>query len=218
MKMTCISSISKKSDAASALAGSAVRATLTAALLATIAWPVIAADETSPEDMIRNTAGEVIDVLRDESLSFEQKATRLETFLDDCCDFAATSKLVLAQNWRKLTADQHTEFTALFKRYLIVTYRDNLNSYGGQTVEIFNGREEKYGDYTVLTKIRGGDVDSVAVNYRLRKGADGKWRIIDVVAEGISLVSNLRSQFREVVSAKGTDGLFEALREKIDEG
>jgi len=175
------------------------------------------AGATKPEDMIQTTAARVLEVLRNDALSTDEKASELETFLDNCCDFPTTSKLVLAQNWKRLSSDEQNEFTRLFKQYLIVTYRDNINSYGGESVEVTGGREEKFGDYTVFTRITGGNVESVIVNYRLRQGDGDEWLIIDVIAEGISLISNLRSQFKEVISARGTAGLMDSMRKKVED-
>ena len=43
---------------------------------------------------------------------------------------------------------------------------------------------------------------------------DGQWFVIDVIIEGISMVSNFRDQFREVLSRGGPEHLIEKLREK----
>jgi len=173
------------------------------------------AGPATPEDMIRSTSVKVIEVLADKGKTTEQKKTILDGYLDTCCDFVTISKLVMAKNWRSLEADQQGEFTSLFRKYLVATYGDAIENYSGETVEVLSGRKEIRDDYTVMTKIaRGGGQADLLVDYRLRKGADGEWRIIDVIAEGISMVSNLRSQFQEVISREGTDGLLAQLREK----
>ncbi|MFQ5479309.1 MAG: phospholipid-binding protein MlaC [Candidatus Binatia bacterium] len=192
-----------------------------------LAFPLLAAgsaeaasgEGVSPEQMVRRTSEQVISVLGDQSLSSEQKRQRLQEQLDSCADFLVTSKLVLARNWRSLTDEQKSEFTELFRTYLIVTYRRNLDIYSGETVEIVGSREEARGDYTVQTRInRGGGEKDILVDYRLRESEQGEWRIIDVIVEGISLVSNMRSQFQEVISRGGPEKLLQALREKKTEG
>jgi phospholipid transport system substrate-binding protein len=186
-----------------------------AALLSLVGGPGIAG--ATPEELIGETATEVLVILRDDAMSFDQKSQKLETYLDARCDLATTAKLAMGRNWKVLSAPQQTEYTELFKQYLIYTYRDNINSYGGQTVDVTGGRPEERGDYTVHTLIKGGDTKQpIVVDYRLRKVASGDWRIIDVIAEGISLISNLRSQFQEIISTRGADGLLRTLREKIE--
>ena len=51
------------------------------------------------------------------------------------------------------------------------------------------------------------------VAYRMRNN-DGKWRAIDVIVEGVSMIANFRSQIQEIVSSKGADQLIVTLREK----
>ena len=55
------------------------------------------------------------------------------------------------------------------------------------------------------------------VDYRLR-AVEGGWRLIDVIGEGISLVSNLRSQFGEILTQGGPEKLLKTLREKNAKG
>ncbi|RPI71593.1 MAG: ABC transporter substrate-binding protein, partial [Geobacteraceae bacterium] len=40
------------------------------------------------------------------------------------------------------------------------------------------------------------------------------WRVYDVVIEGISLINNYRSQFREILVNKPPESLLETLRKK----
>jgi phospholipid transport system substrate-binding protein len=143
------------------------------------------------------------------------KAERLDIELGYCCDFATTAKLVLARNWKHFSPDQQQEFIGMFRHYLVATYRRNIDDYAGETVEIVGGREETRGDYTVKTRILRSGQNEVQVDYRLRKGATSQWLIIDIIAEKISLMSNLRSQFQEVYSRGGVNGVLDAVREKI---
>ena len=95
-----------------------------------------------------------------------------------------------------------------------MTYGRNVDNYKNEKVAILGERPEARDDVTVQTKIlRGGGSDDVLVDYRLRQ-ADGQWKIIDVIIEGVSLVSNFRSQFQDIVANGGPDRLLELLREK----
>ncbi len=44
---------------------------------------------------------------------------------------------------------------------------------------------------------------------------DGVWKIYDVVIEGVSLINNYRSQFREILADKTPESLLETLRKKV---
>jgi len=188
---------------------------LACTVLSALALALADAGQGTPEEVIRTTAAKVIEVLADKGRTTEQKKATLDGYLDTCCDFETISKLVMAKNWRSLSSDQQKEFVTLFRQYLVATYGDNIENYKGETVNVLSGRKEARDDYTVMTKIERGSADAdLLVDYRLRLAPDGEWKIIDVIAEGISMVSNLRSQFQEVISSSNTDELMKRLRDK----
>ena len=47
---------------------------------------------------------------------------------------------------------------------------------------------------------------------------NGEWRVYDVVIEGVSLISNYRTQFKDILSNKPPESLLETLREKVGKG
>jgi phospholipid transport system substrate-binding protein len=176
-----------------------------------VSWPVAAAD--TPQAVVDQTAQQVIRILADKGLSSQQKRQQIEDVVYVRVDFVTLSKLVLARNWTRLSAAQQEEFLKEFRKHLSITYGRNVDNYKNESVEIVGGREEARGDYTVLTKIRRGGADDIIVDYRLRT-RDGQWMIIDIIVEGVSLVSNFRSQFQEVLASGGPEKLLELLREK----
>lgn len=175
------------------------------------------ASAETPEQFVERTSQEVLSILRDQTLDRDAKISRLEAMLDKRSDFQTISKLVLAVHYRKFSEAQKKEFVALLHRYLTTTYGHQIDNYANETVDIAGGRPEAHGDYTVQTKIRRTTGADLSVEYRLRKVGDD-WRLIDVIGEGISLVSNLRAQFGEIVSDGGPEKLLKVLREKNASG
>src|SRR4029450_13874135 len=105
-----------------------------------------------------------------------------------------------------------------FKRHLSVTYGRNVDNYNNEKVRIMSERQASQGDVVLPPKIlRGGHSAGVLVDYRLRQ-PDGQWKIIDVVVEGVSLVSNFRSQFQDIVSSGGPERLVALLRREHTTG
>ncbi len=80
-------------------------------------------------------------------------------------------------------------------------------------MDVVGARVEKRGDVTVLSKVVGSDYDGVEMNYRLRFRS-GKWKMIDIIVEGVSLLANFRSQFGEIVNRHGPEGLLERMQQK----
>ena len=188
-------------------------------LLATlVASPVIsvrsaiAAD--SPPEVVRKLTDAVIAVLRQKDLPADERLKTIRDIVYDYADFVTISRLVLARNWSGLDTIQKELFVEEFKKYLSISYGKNVESYSNEKVQIVGDRDEGRGDWTVQTRnLRpqaGGDV---LVEYRLRQ-KDGEWKLIDVLVERVSLVSNYRSQFQVIMANGGIDHLLEILREK----
>ena len=172
---------------------------------------------TAPADVVSALADDVIVVLKEDGLSDDEKRVRLETIVLEVVDFETLSRLVLARNWRRFSAEQQQEFLGEFKQHLAATYGRRIDNYQNETVEILGTREEARGDRTVRSKInRGGGIEDVLVDYRLRE-SDGQWKIIDFIIEGVSLVANFRSQFQSLMSQGGPEHLLSALRKKTSE-
>ncbi len=188
-----------------------------AALLGLLLGSAALAQQT-PSQVVDGLASQVIPILQDKSLSSDQKRERIEQIAYVAMDFDTLSKLVLARNWSKFSPEQRTAFTNEFKRHLSVTYGRNVDNYKNEKVTILGERPEARGDMTVHTKIlRGGGIEDILVDYRLRQ-TNGQWKIIDVIVEGVSLVSNFRSQFQDIVANGGPDRLLTLLKEKNAKG
>ena len=193
-----------------------VAALVLGAALALAPANVAPAAASKPEDdarsFVQQTVDTVLTILRDKAIPLEEKKTRVEQIAYQRFDFELMSRLVLARNWDKFSAQQKVDFVDAFKKHLSATYRDTLNTFRDETITIGASRIEKNEDVTVMTVVNGS-ADTTKVDYRMRSG-EGGWRGIDVIIEGVSLVQNFRAQAQEIVSAEGPDGLIKKLRAK----
>ena len=192
-----------------------------AALTAIAAWlgaaAISAATATTPptaKALIEQTVAQVLGVLRDESRTAAQRRLELEKIAHSRFDFRTMARLVLARNWKKLDSAKRDEFVDQFTTYLSNDYGSRIDRYQQEEVKVMGEQPKPRGDVEVRTKIIGGESNGALVDYRMRKGKDGSWRIIDVVIEGISLVANFRDQFREVIARGGPEALLQKLKEK----
>ncbi len=182
------------------------------AFVALLVWaPPVAAEDA--RTVMKQSIDQVLAALREPGLSHEERLRRVEKVAEARFDFKRMSKLVLARNRKKLSAEQQDEFLVEFQKHLTMTYGRRLGEFSNETIEMGDARTESNGDVTVKTIVRGGAADGVLIDYRMR-ARDDSWYVIDVIIEGISLISNFRSQVQEIVSTKGADQLIDVLREK----
>jgi phospholipid transport system substrate-binding protein len=173
----------------------------------------VPAAAAGPRETMRETIDQVLVVLNDPSLDDAQRRASIEEIAYARFDMYTMSRLVLARAWKRFSTQQQEEYITEFKLYLANNYGGRINRYDQEEVEILGVREEPRGDVTVRTRIVGGEFENTLVDYRMRQ-KDGQWLVIDVIIEGISMVSNFRDQFKEVLSRGGPDHLVEKLREK----
>lgn len=174
----------------------------------------------APRALIAKTADQIIAVLAGEDTSSEERVSAIQAIAYEIFDFTTMSKLVLARNWRKMPKEQRIEFVREFKEHLSRTYGTRLDRFDQERIEVTGTQVEPRDDVTVITKVVGGQFDAAVISYRLRNRND-RWRIIDVVIEGVSLVSNFRSQFAEVLNRGSIEDLLAKLRDKnfkVDDG
>jgi len=181
-----------------------------------------AVDETAMT-LVKATSDEVLAAIKDnsEKIKADPKVVNalVEKIVLPHIDFQAMSKFVLAVNWRKATPAQQAGFTAEFRYLLVRTYSKSLGEYDGQKVTYFPMRPETDPkEALVRTEIQAKSGMPIPVAYRLRKNEQGTWKIIDVVIDEVSLVSNYRNTFAQDVQRLGIDGLIKQLRQSNAEG
>jgi len=170
-----------------------------------------------PTEAVKGNVDKVLDVLRDPSLKAESarkaKKDKIRDISEEMFDFIELSKRSLGLNWSKFNPDQQKEFVALYKSLLEDAYADKIILY--TDVEIVFTKEIPLSEKTVEVRStvlrKSGDIP---IYYKVIM-KDGVWKVYDVVIEGISLISNYRSQFREILVNKPPESLLETLRKKV---
>ncbi len=190
------------------------RKVLTLLLLAAIAPGLArAADPGAARATVAQTVDEVLAVLAQGKLDTDARIHKLEAIADQRFAWSTMAKLVLARNWSKLSEAQRVEFQTEFRRHLRLSYGKKIETYSGETIEVGEARAEANGDATVTTTVRGGRLEGTRIDYRMR-AQGSEWQVIDVIIEGVSLISNFRTQIQEIVSTRGVDQLIQELRAK----
>ncbi len=173
----------------------------------------------APDVLVKRTADDVLTIIKqdkDIQAGNQQKLFALaeEKILPNF-NFDTVSRLVLGKNWLRATPTQKTAFQAEFKSLLLRTYASALSKYKNQTIE-FKPLKMQPSDTVVTVKslVEQSGAQPIALDYSLEKQADGSWKVFDIVVEGVSLVTNYRSQFGEEIRQNGLDSLTKKLADK----
>lgn len=184
-------------------------------LVCAYTWVAACQPVESPTEVVRTTLNEVFRILDDPTLKKpDQLMPRrhlLERVIGERFDYAEMSKRALAANWTPLTNDQRAEFVDLFKAFLSDRYAGKIEGYAGERTEYLSERLE--GPYAeVRTRLVSAKTE-IPMDYRMIKKA-GRWYAYDIIADGVSLVKNYRSQFDKIIHADSYDELVTRLRNR----
>lgn len=157
----------------------------------------------------------VLEVLNAERLDRPARLERLTTLLDEATDLVLVARLVLGRYWRQASDVQRREYVALFRSLVLKTMADRLETYGGETYQIVGAQPVDDRDTIVSTRIgRPATGAKIAVDWRVRDEA-GRLLLIDIIAEGVSMVVTQRSEAAEIAGRAGIEGLLEEMRQRL---
>lgn len=199
--------------------------TLAGFCVSALAFGAVQPKSEIPTEVVRATLTEVFRILEDPTLKgsarVKERRHQLEAVIGSRFDYAEMSKRALGGQWGRLTPDQRKEFVDLFKGFLSDRYAGRIEDYSGEQVRYLNERLE--GQYAeVRTKLVSSKTE-IPMDYRLINKA-GKWYAYDIIADGVSLVKNYRSQFEKIIRSDSYEELVTRLRnrtvveEKQDKG
>jgi phospholipid transport system substrate-binding protein len=181
---------------------------LAAAVLSFVVVDNVRAGE--PTEQLRTQVEQVLKILQTKDKAAARGEIR--TVANKIFDFQETAKRSLGPHWQQRTPAEREEFTKLFTDLLEQTYVSKIEQYNGEKVA-YTG-DEIQGDHAVVhTKIVTAKGTEVPVDYRMLKENAG-WRVYDVAIEGVSLVSNYRSQFNKIIRTSSYGDLVAKMRAK----
>jgi phospholipid transport system substrate-binding protein len=143
----------------------------------------------------------------------DQQVSQLTEVIGTIFDFDELSKRTLGREWRKMNDAQQKEFVQLFQELLQGVYADRLLAYSDQKVIFDKENMLKKGMAEVQSYLQTSDGKKIPLFYRLTDKS-GSWKVYDVIIEGVSMVNNYRSQFREILAKESPEKLLQILRDK----
>ncbi|MEW8088020.1 MAG: ABC transporter substrate-binding protein [Candidatus Thiodiazotropha endolucinida] len=188
------------------------RLTTTLLLIILLIFSLSASANVTPSERIKETINQVLTVLKDQSLGRQDRRDQVKEIVRKRFDYESMSQVILAANWRKASKPQRDQFITLFRELLEQTYFSAIDSYSDQSVRM--GRERMKGKLANVQTFIVAANKELAVSYKMRFRNDD-WYAYDVAVDGVSLVSNYRTSFRNLVKSKGMEGLLAELAQKV---
>lgn len=171
----------------------------------------------APLDDVRKTVDEVVRIVADKEMKKNDQKRRqaLKKTISVIFDYNEMARRSLGKHWNARSVAEKKQFVDLFATLLENSYAGKIESYNNEKIvyikEILDGTHAE-----VKSKVVTAKRDEFTLDYRLIN-QNGTWMVYDVVIEGVSLVSNYRTQFNKIISSNGYAELVKKLQNKSDE-
>lgn len=173
-----------------------------------------ATTKDSASKFVSELSSQALKTLSTTGMPLNQKEKNVRALLSKNFDLNLIGRYVLGAAWRKATADQRSQYQALFKEFVLRTYSRRFGGYAGQAFTVTGAKPIGKKDILVSTKIARPSGPPILAGWRVRE-KNGSHKILDVVVAGVSMVVTQRSEFRAVVRRQGVGGLIETLRMQV---
>lgn len=180
---------------------------------------VSAAVAGQPTEIVKGVIEGVLDILKNPAYqgpAHKTERRRLaKQLVDRRFDYQEMARRSLGPTWRHLSQAQRDDFVDLFAELLEASYSDKIERYTAN-VRIDYVGEDVDGDYAEVRTMVVRPNDRIPLSYRLLNES-GDWKVYDVSIEGVSLLSNYRSQFSKIIHESSYLELVRRLRNKVNE-
>jgi phospholipid transport system substrate-binding protein len=167
-------------------------------------------------DLVKQTIDNGLRVLKDPTLAGKDKTPerrkRLWEEIGFIFNMEEMAKRALGRYWKERTPEERKEYVELFTVLIKNTYLEKTDTYSGEKVVFLRERQDE-GYYKVQTNFITRTRKEIAVDFSLTNN-NGKLQIYDIIIEGVSLVSNYRSQFNDFLLKSPFNTLVQNMREK----
>jgi phospholipid transport system substrate-binding protein len=195
----------------------AVLHTLMAGLLALCAAASSAAENTDAVATVDHLHAELLNIMQNaKSLGYAGRRDRITPIVEKSFDIAFITRFALGRYWADLSAEQRGIMVDAMRRLTIASYASRFDGYSGERFETVSNKPARKGRELVRTvlEVNNDIADNVSLDYLLQE-TEGSWRIVNVVANGVSDLSLKRADYAAVIKSQGLDSLIDRLNGQI---
>jgi phospholipid transport system substrate-binding protein len=178
------------------------------------AQPASTPDGSGPLNVVTSSVSRVLTIVRSQPADATdggQRRAEIRQAAVALFDFDEMSRRLLGQRWTDASPDEQRDFVVLFTDLLERAYLNTLGNYRLATIT-FQG-ETISGPYAQVQSRMAAGKAEVAIEYRLLE-QKGRWAVYDVSVDGVSLISNYRSQFNSILKRMSFAQLLDRLRNR----
>ena len=164
---------------------------------------------TPAEAFVQQSVSKGFGILKDSSLTKQERATQFRAFLRSTIDFKRIAVFALGSYAQKASDKDIDGFVNAFSDYLMSMFHlDQDQNLGGQTIAVISSTTRAADDVIVNANIGSAGASTptgmpLNLAFRVRKNAAGNEQIVDILLGGVSVAVTQRDEFSSWLQQHG---------------
>jgi len=180
-----------------------------------LTMPMASAGDRGATELVEKLHSTLLAVMKDgDKIGYQGRYDQLAPVIKSSFDMPFVSRTVLGKYWETFNSEQRSRFVEAFTQLSIATYAANFDSYSGERFKVISEKEVSGGRILVQTHLIKSDGGKVQLDYLLHR-TESEWRVINVIAEGVSDLALKRADYSNFLNNKSLEALIAKLNEKI---
>ncbi len=173
-------------------------------------------ESASARQIIDKFQTELIHVMKEgKKLGYAGRYEKLEPAVVNSHDLPKIARIVVGKEGEKLTDAQQKKLADVFTRISVASYAHNFSDFSGEEFVIDSEEETKNGGVVIHSHLNIPNDKPVKFDYMLKEKGTS-WRIINIIANGVSDLALKRSEYTAILQRDGFDALIAQIDEKIE--
>jgi phospholipid transport system substrate-binding protein len=148
--------------------------------------------------------------------TIDERYLTLEPLIVATHDLPYIAEFALRRQWASLAEADRQRFVAAFERLSVMTYAARFKTVGADTFRaVTPGTADTAGRVQVATAIARASQPDVSLEYLLQQDETG-WRIVNIVADGVSDLALKRAEYQRLFASGGIEGLLAELEQQTE--
>lgn len=149
-------------------------------------------------------------------LDYKARYDKLFPVVSSAFDFPFIARMVLGPDWSKLGKPQQRAFIALLGELSASSYAKQFDSFSAGEKFIFKGLRSVGRARLAQYVFEAGNGQVVHFDYEMLEN-NGRWRIANVIVDGVSDLALKRGQYRQLFAKRGYAGLIAWIKKQVEE-
>lgn len=163
---------------------------------------------------VQSVCDRATQILQSAQAGEDAKRGQLRGLLEQVMDLPRIGRFTLGGHWETVSLKQQSDFQSLFADFVLNTYAGLLLSERDSRFVVTGTEARDDGKAIVHTRVERPSGEAVETIWQIGKAADGKYRVLDISAEGVSLAETYRATFSALMASGGMPVLLAALKKR----